>query len=65
MLEFTIKANLYKNYLYWADTDMRIVASTASMLEEPYWRFEEPNSLIADSSEGRKRQKGTSMRIHH
>ena len=44
---------------------MRIVASTASMLEEPYWRIEEPNPLMADLSEGRKRQKGTSIRLNH
>ena len=39
---------------------MRIVASTASMLEEPYWRIEEPNPLIAERSElengGKKHQ---------
>ena len=39
------------------NTDMIIVASTASMLEEPYWRIEEPNPL--------KQQKGSSMRLHH
>ena len=39
-------------------TDMRIVASTASMLEEPFWRIEEPNPLIDKKSETRKQQKG-------
>ena len=29
-------------------TDMRIVESTPSMLEEPYWRIEEPNPLMAE-----------------
>ena len=45
--------------------DMRRVASAASMLEEPYWRIEEPNPLITEQSEVRKRQKGTSMRLHN
>ena len=39
--------------------DMRIVASTASMLEEPYLRIEEPNTLIAEKSEASKQQKGS------
>ena len=43
---------------------MRKVASTASMLEEPYWRIEEPNPLMAEQNEARKRQKGTSMWLH-
>ena len=34
-------------------TDMRIVPSTASMLEEPYWRIEEPNPMMAEPSEAR------------
>ena len=37
---------------------MRIVASTASMLEEPYLRIEETNPLIDKKSEARKQQKG-------
>ena len=45
--------------------DMRIVASTASMLEEPYWRIEELNPLIAKWSEAKKQRKWTSMRLHH
>ena len=44
---------------------MKIVASMASVLEEPYWRIEEPNPLIAKKSEARKQQKGSSMRLHH
>ena len=44
---------------------MRIVASMASMLEEPYWRIEEPNPLIAKKSQARKQQKGSSRRLHH
>ena len=44
---------------------MRIVASMASMLEEPYWRIEEPNPLIAKKSQARKQQKGLSMRLHY
>ena len=44
---------------------MRIVASTASMLEEPYRMIEEPNPLIAKKSEAREQQKGSSMRLHH
>ena len=47
------------------DAGMRIVASTASLLEEPYWRIEEPNPLIAEKGEARKQQKGSSMRLHH
>ena len=47
------------------NTDMIIVASTASMLEEPYWRIEEPNPLIGERCEARKRRKGTSMRLLH
>ena len=39
-------------------SDMRIVASMTSMLEEPYWRIEEPNPLMADQSEVRKWRKG-------
>ena len=35
-------------------SDIRIVASMASMLEEPYWRIEEPNPLMAKWSEVRK-----------
>ena len=31
--------------------DMRIVTSTESMLEEPYWRIEEPNPLMAEQNE--------------
>ena len=46
-------------------SDMRIVASTASMLEEPYLKIEEPNPLMAEQSEARKHQKGTSMMLHH
>ena len=45
-----------------ADVDMRIVAS---MLEEPYWRIEEPNPMMAARSKARQRWKRTSMRIHH
>ena len=30
---------------------MRIVASTASMLEEPHWRLEEPNPMMAESND--------------
>ena len=44
---------------------MRIVTSMASMLEEPYWRFEEPNPMMAERSEARKQLNGTSMRLHH
>ena len=44
---------------------MKIVASMASVLEEPYWRIEEPNPLIAKKSEARKQQKESSMRLHH
>ena len=33
---------------------MRIVASTTSMLEEPYWRIEEPNPWMAEKSEAKK-----------
>ena len=44
---------------------MRIFARMASMLEEPYCRIEEPNPLMAEQNETRKRQKGTSMRLHH
>ena len=43
---------------------MRIVASTASKLEEPYWRIKEPNPLMDERREARKQQKGTSMRLH-
>ena len=39
----------------WAD--MRIVASTASMLEEPYWRIEEPNPLMAEQSKATKAER--------
>ena len=46
-------------------TDMRIVASIASMLEEPYLRIEEPNPLMAEWNEAGKQQKKTSMRLHH
>ena len=35
------------------ESDMIIVASTASMLEEPYWRIEEPNPLMAKQSEAK------------
>ena len=35
------------------NSDMRIVASTSSMLEEPYWRIEEPNPLMAEQSEAK------------
>ena len=45
--------------------EFQIVASTTSMLEEPFWRFEEPNPLMVEQSEARKRWKGTSMRLHH
>ena len=37
---------------------MIIVARTASMLEEPYQRIEEPYPLIANKSEAREQQKG-------
>ena len=37
---------------------MRIVASMARMLEETYWRIEEPNPLMAKRSEVRKWHKG-------
>ena len=33
--------------------DMRIAASTASILEEPYWSIEEPNPLMAEQSEAK------------
>ena len=36
-----MKSNDIRNNLVLSD--MRIVASTASMLEEPYWMIEEPN----------------------
>ena len=39
------------------DADMRIVASTASMLEEPYWRIEEPNPLMAEQSKATKAER--------
>ena len=42
----------------WLESDMKIVTSTGSMLEEPYWRIEEPNPLIDKKSEARKQQKG-------
>ena len=45
--------------------DMRIVASTTSMLEEPYWRNLEPNPLIAKKSQARKQQKGLPIRLHY
>ena len=32
---------------------MRIVASMASMLEEPYWRIEERNPLMAEQSKAK------------
>ena len=34
---------------------MRIVASMASMLDEPYKRIEEPNLLMAEQSKARQR----------
>ena len=34
-------------------TDMRIVASTASMLEETYRRFEESNPLMGEPSDAK------------
>ena len=40
------KSNNEANFKTTESEDMRIVASTASMLEEPYWRIEEPNPLI-------------------
>ena len=52
-------------YLIRAGSDIRIVASMASMLEEHYWRIEEPNPIMAECSVVRKNRKGTSMRLHH
>ena len=41
--------NIYiQNMKNYTEADMRIVASTASMLEEPYWRIEEPNLFMAE-----------------
>ena len=42
--------------------DMRIVAS---MLEEPFWKIEEQNPLMAERSKARKRRTEKSMMLHH
>ena len=47
-----MKSNDIRNNLVLSD--MRIVASTASMLEEPYWRIEEPNPFLDKKSGARK-----------
>ena len=49
--------SVYEKEVNCIEADMRIVASTASMLEEPYWRIEEPNPLMAEQSKARKRRK--------
>ena len=36
---------------------MKIVASTTSMLEEPYWRIEEQNSLMAEQNKAKNDRK--------
>ena len=46
-------------------SDMRIVATMASMLEEPYWMIDLPNPLMAERNEARKWLKGTSMKLYH
>ena len=58
-LKGTLSTGNYVDYgpqcdIYPCHADMRIVASTARMLEEPYWRIEEPNPLMDEPSETRK-----------
>ena len=50
--------DVIRNFMlkYISPTDMRIVASMASMLEEPYWKIEEPNPLMFERSEAKKFQ---------